>query len=283
LLRTAASAASGRQKEKEIKIMKKVLYVILTVMCLFALAGCGGTKKADAPAPKQAAAEKVLRVGTDSDYPPFGYYQEATKTFIGFDIELMQGVARQMGYSRVEFVDLEFNNLLPSLQDGQVDAVIACMTITDERKKAADFTDPYLVSSNVAVSASGTEARSVDAMKDKRIAVEVGSIHAKQAKQYSGNVIACSNAEEALKMVLDKKADYAIMDNYTARFFITNYFNGKLSVMAELPDDTHTNIGIAVAKGNKEMVEKLNAGLRDYQNLAAYYQMKKSYFGKMDS
>ncbi len=262
--------------------MKKILYVILTVMCLFALAGCGGTKKADAPAPKQAAAEKVLRVGTDSDYPPFGYYQEATKTFIGFDIELMQGVARQMGYSRVEFVDLEFNNLLPSLKDGQVDAVIACMTITDERKKVADFTEPYLVSSNVAVSPFGTEARSVDAMKDKRIAVEVGSIHAKQAKNYSDNVIACSNAEEALKMVLDKKADYAIMDNYTARFFITNYYNGKLSVMAALPDDTHTNIGIAVAKGNKEMVEKLNAGLQDYQKLAAYYQMKKSYFGKMD-
>lgn len=262
--------------------MKKILYVILTVMCLFALAGCGGTKKADAPAPKPVAAEKVLRVGTDSDYPPFGYYQEATKTFIGFDVELIQGVAREMGYSRVEFVDLEFNNLLPSLKDGQVDAVIACMTITDERKKVADFTEPYLVSSNVAVSASGTEARGIDAMKDKRIAVEVGSIHAKQAKNYSGNIIACSNAEEALKMVLDKKADYAIMDNYTARFFITNYFNGKLSVMAALPDDTRTNIGIAVAKGNKEMVEKLNAGLQDYQKLAAYHQMKKSYFGKMD-
>ena len=263
--------------------MKRILYAILTVMCLFALVGCGGTKKADAPDPKQAAAEKVLRVGTDSDCPPFEYYQEATKTFIGFDIELMQGLARQMGYNRVEFVDLEFNNLLPSLQDGQVDAVIACMTVTDERKKIADFTEPYLVSSNVAVGASGTETRSIDALKDKRIATEVGSIHAKQAKNYSGNVIACSNAEEALKLVLDKKADYAIMDNYTARFFITNYYNGKLKIMAKLPDATYNNIAIAVAKGNSELTEKLNAGLQDYQKLAAYHQMKRSYFGKMDS
>ena len=262
--------------------MKKILCLVLTVICLLAVAACGGTKKAEVPAPQQSAAEKVLRVGTDSDYPPFGYYQEATKTFIGFDIELMQGIAREMGYSRVEFVDLEFNNLLPSLQDGQVDAVIACMTITDERKKTADFTEPYLVSSNVAVVSSGTEARSVDAMKDKRIAVEVGSIHAKQAEKYSKNVIACSNAEEALKLILAKEADYAIMDNYTARFFITNYFNGKLTVMAELPDDTHTSIGIAVAKGNKEMLDKLNAGLQGYRELAAYHQLKKSYFGKMD-
>ncbi len=261
--------------------MRKILYVILTVICLFALAGCGGTKNAEAPVQKQAA-EKVLRVGTDADYPPFGYYQEVNKTFLGFDVELIQGVARKMGYTKVEFVDLEFNNLLPSLQDGQVDAVISCMTITDERRKMVDFTEPYLISSNVAVSPFGTEARSVDAMKDKRIAVEVGSIHAKQAKNYSDNVIACSNAEEALKMVLDKKADYAIMDNYTARFFITNFYNGKLTVMAELPDDTHTDIGIAVAKGNKELADKLNEGLREYLQLASYLQMKKSYFGKMD-
>ena len=262
--------------------MKKILCLVLTVICLLAVAACGGTKKAEVPAPKQVAAEKVLRVGTDSDYPPFGYYQEATKTFLGFDIELMQGVAREMGYSRVEFVDLEFNNLLPSLQDGQVDAVIACMTITDERKKAADFTEPYLVSSNVVIGLSGTASRSTGAMKDKRIAAEVGSIHAKQAKAYSKNVIACSNAEEALKLILAKEADYAIMDNYTARFFITNYFNGKLSVIAELPDDMHTNIGIAVAKGNKEMLDKLNAGLQGYRELAAYHQLKRSYFGKMD-
>ena len=73
--------------------------LVLTVICLLALAGCGGgTKNAEAPVQKQAA-EKVLRVGTDADYPPFGYYQEATKTFIGYDVELIQGVARKMGYS----------------------------------------------------------------------------------------------------------------------------------------------------------------------------------------
>lgn len=263
--------------------MKKILSFILAVMCLLAVVGCGGGgKKAEAPAQNPATEEKVLRVGTDTDYPPFGYYQEASKTFIGFDIELMHGLAKEMGYSRVEFVDLEFNNLLPSLQDGQVDAVIACMTITDERRKIADFTEPYLVSSNVVIAPSDSKSRSVDAMKDKRIAIEVGSIHAKQAKKYSDNVIACANAEDALKEILAKKADYAIMDNYTARFFINNFYNGKLSVVAELPDKTDTRIGIAVAKGNKEMVDKLNAGLRGYRQVADYHQLKKSYFGTLE-
>lgn len=262
------------------KTMKKFLCFVLTVIFMLAVIGCGGEKKADAPAQK-AISETVLRVGTNANYPPFEYYQKSTKSFIGFDIELMQGVAREMGYSKVEFVDMEFNKLLPSLKEGKVDAVISCLTVTDDRKKEIDFTQPYLVSANVAVGASDTKTRSTGAMKGKRIAVEAGSIHVKQARQYSDTVVECSGAEEALKLIMDKKADFAIMDNYTARFFITHFYNGKLSIMAELQDDADTRVGIAIAKDNKELMEKLNTGLRKYREDAAYYQMKNNYFGKL--
>ena len=247
---------------------------------MLAVIGCGGEKKADTPAQK-AVSETVLRVGTNANYPPFEYYQKASKAFIGFDIELMQGVAREMGYSKVEFVDMEFNKLIPSLKEGKVDAVISCLTVTDDRKKEVDFTQPYLVSTNVAVGSTDMKARSAEAMKGKRIAAEAGSIHVKQARQYSGSVIECNGAEEALKLIMDKKADFAIMDNYTARFFITQFYNGKLSIMAELQDDTDTRVSIAVAKGNRELADKLNTGLRKYREDAAYYQMKNNYFGKL--
>ena len=262
--------------------MKKLLCIVLTVICLLAVAGCGGgAKKAEAPAGQKAAAEKVLRVGTNANYPPFEYYQEASKTFIGFDIELMQGVAREAGYTRVEFVDMEFGKLLMSLKDGKVDAVISCLTMTEERKKEVDFTQPYLVSANVAVGSSDAAIRSEGALKGKRIAAEAGSIHVKQAGQYSGTVIECGGAEEALKMIADKKADFAILDNYTARFYITNFYKGKLSIVAELQDDTDTRTGIAVAKGNRELADRLNTGLQKYREDAAYYQMKNNYFGKL--
>jgi len=181
----------------------------------------------------------------------------------------------------VEFVDMEFNKLLPSLKEGKVDAVISCMTVTEDRKKEVDFTQPYLVSTNVAVGSTDMKTRSADAMKGKRIAAEAGSVHVKQARQYSGTVIECNGAEEALKLIMDKKADFAIMDNYTARFFITQFYNGKLSIMAELQDDTDTRVSIAVAKGNRELADKLNTGLRKYREDAAYYQMKNNYFGKL--
>ena len=85
--------------------MKKILSFVLGIICLLAVAGCGGhAPQAGAPSHKESHTEQVLRVGTDADYPPFEYYQESTKAFIGFDVELIQGVAREAGYSKVEFV-----------------------------------------------------------------------------------------------------------------------------------------------------------------------------------
>lgn len=263
--------------------MKKILCLVVAIVSLLAFAGCGGhAPKANAPGHQESRTEKVLRVGTDADYPPFEYYQEATKSYIGFDIELIQGAAREAGYSKVEFVDLEFNNLLPSLKDGQVDAVISCMNITDERRAVADFTEPYLNSANVAVALAGTKPGSIEAMKGKRVAVEIGSIHVGQAKEISDTIIECGDAEEALKLVADNKADFAIMDNYTARFFITNFYNGKLAIMTEMKDSKDEGIAVAVAKGNKELRDKLNEGLQKYQTTAAFLQMKKTYFGKLE-
>lgn len=264
--------------------MKKVLSVVLAIVCLLAITGFGGRADRDEMSARQEApARKVLRVGTAVDYPPFAYYQEATKTHIGFDVELMHGLAREMGYDRVEFVNTDFNDMLPSLQEGKVDAVISCMTVTDERRKEADFTETYLEGVTSAVVAPfGTNSRSADALKGKRIAVEAGSVHVNQAKQYSGAVIECASAEEALKLVMDKKADFAVMDNYAARFYIANFYRDRLNLMTELPGSKESGIGIAVAKGNKEMLDKLNAALQNYRDTAAYHQIKRSYFGRLE-
>ena len=264
--------------------MKRMMGVVLSIVCLLAITGFGHREnQADSSLRQSTLTEKVLRVGTASNYPPFAYYQAATDTHIGFDVELMRGLGREMGYDKVEFVRTDFTDLLPSLQEGKVDAVISCMTVTDERRNEADFTASYLEGmKNVVVAPSGTKSCGADAMKGKCIAVEAGSVHVNQTKQYSESVIECGSVEEALKLVMDKQADFAVMDNYTARFYIANLYKDRLTIMTDLPSDTENNIGIAVAKGNQEMLDKLNAALQNYRDTAAYYQIKRSYFGKLE-
>ena len=264
--------------------MKRMMSVVFAIVCLIAFTGfSGGVNPTDGSLRQGVSTEKVLRVGTASDYPPFAYYQKASDTHVGFDIELMQGLGRELGYDKVEFVQTDFHDLLPSLREGKVDAVISCMTSTEERRNEVDFTAPYLDGmKNVVVASSGTKSRSADAMSGKRIAVEAGSVHVNQAKQYSGTVIECGSAEEALALVLDKQADFAVMDNYTARFYIANFYADRLALLADLSGDTKNCIGIAVAKGNHEMLDKLNTALQNYRDTAAYYRIKKSYFGTLE-
>ena len=264
--------------------MKKLLSAALAIVCLLVVTGFGvGTDHANESERQEGSTEKVLRVGTASNDPPFAYYQAATDTYIGFDMELMRGLGREMGYDKVEFVQTDFNQLLPSLQEGKVDAVIACMTVTDERRETADFTASYLEGVRaVVVAPYGMEAGGADTMKGKRIAVEAGSVHVNQAKQYSETVIECGSVEEALKLVLDKQADFAVMDNYTARFFIANFYRDRLALAADLSGGMERGIGIAVAKGNQEMLDKLNTALQNYRETAAYYQIKRTYFGRLE-
>ena len=264
--------------------MKRIMSIVFGIICLLAAAGfCGGTEQSGGAPGQGAPAEKVLRVGISSNNPPFAYYQPATDTHIGFDVELIRGLSREMGYDKVKFVNTDFNRLLPSLQEGTVDAVIACMTVTDERREAVDFTASYLENVRaVVVAPYGTGSGGADAMKGKRIAVETGSVHADRAKQYSETVIECGSPEEALKLVLDKKADCAVMDNYTARFFVSNFYTDRLTIMADFPGGKEDGVGIAVAKGNQEMLDKLNIALQNYRDTAAYYQIKTSYFGRLE-
>ena len=85
---------------------------------------------------------KVLKVGTSPDFPPFEYVDEQGN-IVGIDIELIQALAKKIGYDDVEIVSIDFDGLIPALENGQIDVIAAGMTITEERAQKVDFTIPY--------------------------------------------------------------------------------------------------------------------------------------------
>ena len=107
------------------------------IMVMGILAACG-TSNNDSANDKESAngdEKKVLMMGTSADYPPFEYVETAkSDEIIGFDIDVAKAITEKLGYE-FEVKDIDFNGLVPSLENGTVDFVLAGMSPTEERKK----------------------------------------------------------------------------------------------------------------------------------------------------
>lgn len=110
------------------------LLIILGVL----LSACGSPTSSRLESIKNSG---VMKVGTSADYPPFEYV-DASGNMAGFDIDLMEEIAKRMGVS-LEWVDMPFDSLIAGVQEGKIDASISAFNYTEERDKVVDFTDPY--------------------------------------------------------------------------------------------------------------------------------------------
>lgn len=255
--------------------MKKVLVVLFALMMMLSLVGCGADKKAE----KAAPVEKVLRVGTDANFPPYEYYLGDGKGFTGFDVDMMKDLAKEMGYTKVEFVATSFDKIFKGLDEKKYDVAAAAITITDERKKLAELSDPYTKDGfKVVVKKSSTSKGDASVLAGKKVAVEKGSMTEELAKKAKSNVVTTKGIEEALKAVAEDTADYAIVDKLAGGFFITNGYGNKV----KFADDTiltKSELALAVRKGDTEMLQKVNAALANYRKTTRFEQLQKEYFG----
>lgn len=167
----------------------KWIAVLLTAVICAGLAGCGGTAESTSSSAVESVAESTestgstaetaaaggtLRVGTDATFAPFEY--EENGEYVGFDIDLMESMAAQMGYSDVEFVNTAFQGLIPGLTADKFDVIASAMYITDERKQSIDFTDPYFAGGLcIMVQKDNTDITGPDSLSGKSVAVQVGT------------------------------------------------------------------------------------------------------------
>ncbi len=259
--------------------MKKIVMLFFCVIMALAMAGCGSsnTHKADT-----AASAKVLKVATDANFPPFEFYQEQSKQHTGFDIGLMNAVAKQMGYDKVEFINVDFKDLLIGLNEKKYDVAIAGMTITPEREQMANFSNPYVEDGyKVIVSKNSKLGDDFKALEGKIVAAEEGSYALemlnKQAKP--ATIIPVKGTEAGVKLVADGKADALVASKISASFFIAHNYGEKVKFAGEnvLYAD---KIGMAVAHGNNELLAKINDALKEVKRSGEYDKIYSSYFGK---
>ena len=256
--------------------MKKILMLMFCVVMALALAGCGGSKEKEA-----APAGKVLKVATDANFPPFEFYQEQSKVHTGFDIALTKAVAKQMGYEKVEFVNVHFKDILTGLQDKKYDMAVAALSITPERERLVDFSEAYAEDGyKVIVNKNARLGDDFAALAGKTVAVEEGSYAEKlvKAQANGAKVIPVYDTEAGIKLVADGKADALVASKIVASFFITHNYGDKVKFAGEtvLHGDKY---GMAVARGNEELQKKVNEALKEIKRSGEYKNIYSSYFG----
>ena len=170
--------------------MKKILSGVAAVALLFMLGACGGSQKSEGDSQSKALdAIKdagVLKVGMSADFAPFEFHSmvDGKDKIVGADVDLANAIADDLGVD-IEFMDMEFNAVLSSLEQGKVDIAISGISATPERKKSFDFSDNYYnPPQKVIVNKKNADKfTSIDSLKGKKVGAQKGSVQEDVVKQ----------------------------------------------------------------------------------------------------
>ena len=258
--------------------MKKLLVLMMTIICAVAMlaAGCGGDKKEA----KKAEPAKVLRVGTEPTFAPFEFQKEGSKEYDGFDMDLARAIGKQMG-AKVEIVNMGFDALIPALNANNIDLIAAGMSITDERKKAITFSEPYYTSGLIImVNKDNKEVKSEKDLEGKRIAVQIGTTGEKKARSIKGAKVTAFNTNtEAAMELKNKGVDAVINDSPVVGYYLAQGGNKTAMTVGEVMEAEQ--YGLAVKKGNDKLAADVNKALAELKKNGEYDKIYKTWFGEV--
>ncbi|MBS1690941.1 MAG: amino acid ABC transporter substrate-binding protein/permease [Actinobacteria bacterium] len=231
-----------------------------------------------APATASADGETYL-IATDITFAPFEF-QDENGNFVGIDIDLINEIAKNQNFN-VTIKPLGFDAALQAVQANQADGVIAGMSITDERKKVFDFSEPYFESGvQMAVLATNNEIKSYEDLRGKRVAVKNGTEGADFAEsikdKYGFTTVYFADSASMYDEVRTGNSQ-AIFDDYPVLQYGIAQGNGFKTVT---PKEKGSSYGFAVNKGqNAELLQKFNTGLNNLRESGRYDEIINSYLG----
>lgn len=152
-----------------------MLAALLLSCLMVGLVGCGSESKGG-----ESLGSGTLRVGVRSDIVGFGYLNEETGKHYGLEIDIAEEMAQRMGYADVEFVTALPENRKDLLQDGKVDCLVACYSVSETRLANFDFTSPYYDDVSIAMVTDSSLITDIDSLKGMTFGTMSGSNTAPQ-------------------------------------------------------------------------------------------------------
>ena len=257
----------GLLKEEKImkKLVTKVIAVIAAAALVFGMTACGSEKS------------DTIKFGTNAEFPPFEFVAAngVIGQYDGIDMAIAKKIGEDIGKT-AEIENMEFDSLLIALSNGQIDAVIAGMTVNDERKQSVDFSTPYYAATQVMIVKEDSDITKASDMADKKICVIQGYTGESCVSDMGYPYEAFKKGTEAVMELVNGKCDVVVIDSATAQKYVGD--NEGLKIVEDAEAFEGEEYAIAVKKGNTELLEKINASIDKMlsdgtiANLAVQYQ-----------
>jgi len=238
--------------------MKNLLWkagalLILSAALGMVFIGCGEKEEANG--------KKTIEVASDCTWPPMEMVNE-DKEIVGFDIDLIKKIAEEGGFN-VEINNTAWDGIFAGLGNGEYDAVISSVTITEERKEAMDFSEPYINAGQVLIVQQSTSGvTELSQLQGKSAGAQIGTTGAIQIKEEEG--VELRTYDElglAVEDLANGRIAGVVADTPIAADYVLNNdkYKDTLKIVGE--PFTEEYYGIAVKKGNDEVLNLVNKGL----------------------
>ena len=227
----------------------------------------------------QAIAADKLRIGTEGAYPPFNLIDASGKV-VGFDVDIANALCAKMK-AECEVVTSDWDGIIPALNASKFDFIVASMSITEERKQAVDFTDPYYTNKLQFIGPKGTEFKTDKAsLKGKVIGAQRATIAGTWLEDNMDGVVDINlydTQENAYLDLTSGRVDALLADKYANYDWLKSPAGQAYEFKGE-PVNDDDKVGIALRKGDNELRAKLNLALKEIVEDGTYKKINDKYF-----
>ncbi len=232
------------------------------------------------------ALAQEVKVGIAAEaYPPFAS-PDASGNWVGWEVDIINAVCAA-GQMQCVITPVAWDGIIPSLTSGQIDVIMASMSITDERKQTIDFSDKYYNTPTVIVGTKGVEmAPTAEGLAGKIIGVQASTVHAAYVEKHfaatAGEIKIYQTQDEANSDLAAGRIDATQADSIALDAFLATDAGAACcelkGAVADDPEVLGLGVGAGVRKGDDALREKINAAIKTIREDGTYDKVTANYF-----